>query len=105
MNEEKIIQRSIEVRLGVQKALLGLISAQFRAVYCGWSETGLSLYFIMDGPIQDHDNKDIQAIKARLESLFPGNSVDTQAMQVDYPQKRPIFENAHLVYLRKENKV
>lgn len=102
MNEATIVKRSIDVRLGVQKALLDSITANIRAIFCEWNDEAIKLRIIFDKKIRSNDETETEIVKARLLSFFPKNKVAVELLRVDYPIPRPNFNDSRLLYQRKE---
>ncbi len=104
MDDMENIKRSVDLRLGVQKALLGSITSNIRAIFFEWTLDVIMGYFIFDGPMQDQNRAELESIKLKLQSQFQGNEIELYTMRVDLPQKRPNMGQSVMVYYRKENR-
>lgn len=90
------------LRLSVQRALLGNLAPNIRAVVAKLSGKNIGLLFYFEGPVGDDDEELVSVIETEVIADFDENFiVDTTIQRLDYPQ--PINNtNGLLVYLRKE---
>lgn len=105
MDDKEKIKRSVDLRLRVQKALLGSITPNMRAIFCEWILNAIKVHLIFDGEIHEQDIEEVKLIKLKVQSLFPGNEIEVYTSRFDLPQNRPDMGDSFMVYCRKEAKV
>lgn len=90
------------LRLSVQRALLGNLAPNIRAVVAKLSGKNIGLFIYFDGQVGDDDDELVSVIETEVIADFDEDFiVDTTIQRLDFPQ--PINNtNGLLVYLRKE---
>ena len=104
MRDERLDQLlRAELLLSLQRALLGAVPASLRAVTCDWSETGIALRYVFDGPADPFDADAMLAVGAEVASDFrDAVALDEQIVRADHPAAlAPHFLRAW-AYMRKE---
>lgn len=92
---------SVYLRLSLQRALLGNVTPNIRAVIAELSGKNISLLFYFEGEVDDDDEL-ASVIETEIIADFDDDfTVDTTVQRLDYPQ-RIKNTNGLLVYLRKE---
>jgi len=90
------------VRLSLQRALLGNITSNIRAVAIELRIKNISLFFYFDGELDDEDKELVSVVETEVIADFDEDfAIEAIAVRLDYPQ--PIQNtNGFLVFLRKE---
>jgi hypothetical protein len=91
----------VYAKLSLQRALLGAVTPNLRAVYIDVDEKTkkLSISFFYDGEITDEFFNTASTAIAEVD--VPGYyELDEKIERLDFPEKLPI--RGHLVYLRQE---
>lgn len=89
------------LRLSVQRALLGNLAPNIRAVVAKLSGKNIGLFFYFDGQVGDDDEL-VSVIETEVIADFDEDFiVDTTIQRLDFPQQIK-NTNGLLVYLRKE---
>ena len=88
-------------RLSLQRALLGVVTPNLRAVYIDVDEKAKKLFisFFYDGEISD-ELFDITSTAIAEVDVPEYHELDDHIERLDFPKKIP--SRGHLVYLRKE---
>ncbi len=92
----------IKARLSLQRALLGEVSSNLRAVV--FSITGLiiTVRFYFDGPVSQEDEESASYVETEvLADYEPEYTVTAQCIRSDFPSS--INDDGLWVYLRREN--
>lgn len=99
---------SVYLRLSLQRALLGNVTPNIRAVIAELSGKNISLLFYFEGEgegegeVDDDDEELVSIIETEIIADFDDDfTVDTTVQRLDSPQ-RIKNTNGLLVYLRKE---
>jgi hypothetical protein len=91
----------IYARLSIQRALLGEVSAQTRAVIFSIKENCLDIRFYFAGPISEDDKESVSCVEAEILADYdPGVTVATHCIRQDPPNI--ISDDGIWVFLRKE---
>lgn len=102
LNEAKRAFNEQYLRLSLQRALLGNVTPNIRAVITELSGKNISLLFYFEGEVDDDDEELASVIETEIIADFDDDfTVDTIVQRLDYPQ-RIKNTNGLLVYLRKE---
>lgn len=90
-------------KLSIQRALLGNITHNIRAIVAELKRDDIQLFFYYDGQIKEDDEETASEIGAEVIADFSeGCNLDVNISRIDYPQ--PInHANGLCVYLRKES--
>lgn len=89
-------------KLSIQRALLGNITYNIRAIIAELGEDDIQLFFYYDGEIQEDDEENASEIGTEVIADFDdGYNIDVNVRRLDYP--KPIHHSDGIcVYLRKE---
>lgn len=88
-------------RLCAQRALLGNIINNIRAISALLDGDKITLKFFYDGIISEDDEENASIVKTEIiADLDDSSVVHTVVTRLDYPE--PIKSNGYLLYLRKE---
>jgi hypothetical protein len=89
--------------LSAQRALLGAVPANLRAVTAGWTGAQITLRFLFDGEISASDRESAQIVGTEVISDFPSPwTIEEEILRLDQPADLGAKALAHWVYLRKE---
>ena len=95
------MQRYETVRIAIQEALIGRVSAQLRKVRANFGQTNIHLDCYFDGEVYDADRESMASVETELAAAFPNNhSVTHTVHRIDYPQ--PIPKQAYCFFARRE---
>jgi len=98
----------VDLRLSLQRALLGEVGPNLRAVTCSWEEDCVKIRAIFDGPISDEDTESIGVAATEVVSDLPSEwngSFEEEIIRVDAPQTFRDHLLDHVVYMRRESEV
>ncbi|RTY52565.1 hypothetical protein EKL29_22720 [Pantoea sp. YU22] len=89
-------------KLSIQRALLGNVTNNMRAIMAELSENYIKLFFYYDGEVHEDDEEIVSEIEAEVMADFDEHcNFDVSIIRLDYPS--PIKNgNGFCVYLRKE---
>ncbi|WP_458718227.1 hypothetical protein [Pseudomonas gregormendelii] len=91
----------VMARLSIQKALLGEVSGNLRAVVFSVSELFLSVRFYFDGEIDDDDFESASCVETEvLADYKEGWTVTVKCFRLDASE--PIFDDGVWVFRRRE---
>lgn len=90
-------------KLSMQRALLGNVTSNIRAIIAELKLNDIQLFFYYDGKIQEDDEETASEIGTEVIADFSEEcNLDVNLSRIDYPQ--PInHANGLCVYLRKES--
>lgn len=92
-----------ELRLSLQRALVGAVPPSLRAVTCGWAGTEVQIRYIFDGPINPDEHEDMLCVGTEVIADFPSPwTIDEQAVRVDHPESLAPHLLRAWAYMRKE---
>ncbi len=92
-----------KVLLSIQRALLGEVTANLRAVACDWDEKRIVLRFIIDGPADDTLRDDLQAVGSEVIADFVSPmQIEEQIVRVDLPEDLKAHGLKAWAYMRRE---
>lgn len=80
------------VLLSLQRALLGAVPAQLRAVGCDWSDDEIAIHCYCNGPVAADTEELMQVVATEVAADFPDHSVRAACHRYDEPQ--PLSETA-----------
>jgi hypothetical protein len=90
--------------LSVQRALLGAVSPDLRAVTCDWEGVEIKLRFVFDGAIPERAVDEARIVGAEVAADFPAPWTVTEDIdRLDYPHDPRPGGLALWAYLRKES--
>ncbi|PWJ94657.1 MULTISPECIES: hypothetical protein [Mesorhizobium] len=90
--------------LSVQRALLGAVSPNLRAVICGWAGVEIKLRFVFDGEIAEENLDDVRIVGAEVAADFPAPwTTSEDVARLDYPHDIRPGALDLWAYLRKES--
>jgi hypothetical protein len=94
------IPRRTRILLSVQRALLGEVSANLRAVTAHDDELVLVVFYF-DGPISEEDAETVSVIHTEIiADFFPEVEVEVKCVRLDAPTR--IEDDGLRIYRRKE---
>jgi hypothetical protein len=88
--------------LSVQRALLGEMTANVRAVTCSAADSKIVLRWIVDGAISDGLREAASAIGTEVIADFANHHVSEELVRCDDPADIKLLFLDELAYLRKE---
>ena len=94
----------IAARLSIQRALLGEIFPQLRAVVFTIAEHDIDIRFYVDGLINETDAESASCVETEVIADYePEDTITTRCIRLDYPE--PINDDGIWVYQRRENSI
>lgn len=93
---------TVYLKLSLQRALLGNVTPNIRAVLAELEDKKISIVFYFDGAVSDGDEGLVSVVETEVMADYD-EKYDVEAIihRLDYPG--PIISaNGYLVYLRKE---
>lgn len=102
------LARVCQVRLQIQRALLGEIGPNMREILVGWGDDWIHFICIVDGPIQERDEESMSLVESLLYADYSvHHELSHEVVRVDFPKKAPYEEFIHhekltCVYQRRE---
>ncbi len=89
--------------LSIQRALLGAVSANLRAVSGEWTDTRIKLRFLYDGEVGAGDVDSAQVVGSEVIADFPSPwTIEEEILRLDFPADPRPHSLALWAYLRKE---
>jgi hypothetical protein len=89
--------------LSVQRALLGAVPHNLRAVTCDWEGTEIKLRFVFDGEIADESQETAWIVGTEVIADFPAPwTISEDIVRLDHPHGLRPGALALWAYLRKE---
>jgi hypothetical protein len=90
-------------KLSIQRALLGNVTENMRAIMAELSENNIKLFFYYDGEVHENDEETVSEIETEVIADFDEDcNFDVNIIRLDYPN--PIKKSSGFcVYLRKES--
>lgn len=100
---EKIDNLNNYVKLSVQRALLGNVTTNMRAIAVELNEFDISLLFYYDGKIKENDEETASEIETEvMADFYDYYNIDVNLIRLDYP--KPIKNSSGFyIYLREES--
>ncbi|MEP6564349.1 MAG: hypothetical protein ABJB10_04375 [Mesorhizobium sp.] len=90
--------------LSVQRALLGAVPQNLRAVTCGWEGTEIKLRFVFDGEIAEATWDDARIVGSEVVADFAAPwTISEDFVRLDYPNDMGPGALALWAYRRKED--
>lgn len=97
-------ETEICLRLSLQGALLGMITANIRSISVAWDSSCVTLYFIFDGKISEEDREEASCVETEVSvdymTIDENMPFQTQCLRIDAPNQ--IICPGVCVYKRKE---
>ena len=89
MNDREI-QRYETVRIAIQEALIGKVSARLRKLFAEFGQTNIHVDSYFDGEVSAEDRDSMACVEAELTAAFPNNHRITHTVhRLDYPELVP----------------
>ena len=88
--------------LSVQRALLGEVTVNIRAVTCSVDADEVVLRWIIDGAISEELEADLSVLGTEVISEFSDHHISEEFIRCDAPSDIKVLYLDHLAYLRKE---
>ena len=92
----------VRLLLANQRALIGEVTPNIRAVTAGIDESTITLRWIIDGEISDDLRMDLSAVGAEVVADFDTHQIDEECIRSDAPLPIDELFLDHVVYKRKE---
>lgn len=70
-------ERQVNLRLSVQRALLGRVSSAISAVSCGFNDNDIVLEFLVDPEFSDEDRERMEVVAAEVIADFADETITT----------------------------
>ena len=87
---DREIQRYETVRIAIQEALIGKVSARLRKLFAEFGQTNIHLDSYFDGEVSAEDRDSMACVEAELTAAFPNNHRITHTVhRLDYPELIP----------------
>jgi hypothetical protein len=94
-------ERSCQVLLSLQRALLGEVTPNLRAVLVRYDDSTVHFVAIFDGPISEDDREGISSVETEVMADFPSSHrITHEVVRMDAPAQIP--KDCAWAYLRKE---
>lgn len=91
--------------LSAQRALLGVVPASLRAVFCELDGTRILLRFVFDGEIDSDDRENMQVVGTEVASDFPAVTlIEEEILRADAPADLRPYALAACAYWRRERR-
>lgn len=101
--QQKNTQLVNRLQLSIQRALLGAITPNIRAIFFELIEKNIQIFFYYDGKIQDDDEENASVVTSEVIADFDDEfDLDLIIKQIDYPMD-VVHPNGICVYYRKES--
>ncbi|WP_330924930.1 hypothetical protein [Candidatus Sororendozoicomonas aggregata] len=92
---------TVLARLSIQRALLGEISSNLRAVVFSKNDRYIEVRFYFDGMISDEDKESASCVETEIIADYDVDDIIiAKCIRVDMP--KPIDDAGHWVYRRRE---
>ena len=92
----------VRLLLSIQRALLGHVTPNIRAVTAAVDESNITLRWIIDGAMADDLEDDLSAAGAEVGADFDSHQIAQEFLRCDAPRPMDEFHLEQLAYLRKE---
>lgn len=97
-----ILEKSIEVRLSLQRALLGQITPNIRFIILLFVQNEVKINFYFDGLIQDKDYERASCVETEVMADYDASTnISVECVRLDFPAVPDI--DGIWVYQRCEN--
>jgi hypothetical protein len=89
--------------LSVQRALLGVVPASLRAVFCELDGSRILLRFVFDGEIDPDDRENMQVVGTEVVADFPAVTlIEEEILRLDASADIGPYALAECAYRRRE---
>jgi len=102
MNVSEPLDLRARLLLSVQRALLGEVTANIRAVTCSVDANKIVLRWIVDGAISEELEDNLSVLGTEVISDFSDHHISEEFIRCDAPSDIKAFYLDYLAYLRKE---
>lgn len=92
----------VRLLLSIQRALLGEVTPNIRAVTATIDERIITLRWIIDGEIADDLESDLSAAGAEVGADFDSHQIAQEFLRCDAPRQMDEFQLEQVAYQRKE---
>ena len=92
----------VRLLLSIQRALLGEVTPNIRAVTAAIDDNTITLRWIIDGAIADDLESDLSKAGAEVGADFDSHQIAQEFLRCDGPLPMDEFQLEQLAYLRKE---
>jgi hypothetical protein len=101
-----MIETGATILLSVQRALLGAVPHNLRAVTCNWVGTEIKLRFVFDGEIDEENYESAGIVGTEVVADFPSPwTISEEIVRLDYPASLCAAALLLWAYRRKEDLV
>lgn len=98
----KLDNFNVHLKFSLQRALLGNVTPNVRAVIANLENKNINLYFYYDGVISDDDEETASVVETEVIADFDQDfSINKNLQRIDFPQEITGADGV-LVYLRDE---
>lgn len=91
-----------EITLAFQKALIGEITPNIRAIYIKLAGNTINTIFFYNNKITDEDQENMSNITTEVIANFNDYFIDEKAIRIDYPKLFSLGSEYVLIYKPKE---
>ena len=92
----------VRLLLSIQRALLGEVTPNIRAVTASIDEGTITLRWIIDGEITDDFRRDLSAVGAEIVADFESHQIAEEFLRCDAPRLIRDLYLDQIAYVRKE---
>jgi hypothetical protein len=101
-SHDSTLELRTEVLLTFQVALLGMVTANLRAVTVSWTATRIEGHLHFDGAIGEAEEEIASDVEAEIMASFPNHEISVTAQRCDPPQAPNLEGGEAWVYGRRE---
>ena len=101
----KVVDPSLrsKVLLSIQRALVGTITPNVRAIVCRWSESAIDIRAMFDDAPSSTELEIMSVAETEVMSDFPKSHVQLKCIQLQLPNKVTVDDDEVIVYGRREH--
>ena len=92
----------VRLLLSIQRALLGRVTPNIRAVTAAIDKSTITLRWLMDGEVTDDLEDDLSTVGAEVVADFESHQIAEEFLRCDAPRPMDDFQLEQLAYQRKE---
>ena len=100
--DDDLWQLRVRLLLSIQRALLGEVTSNIRAVTANIDSNAITLRWIIDGEISDRFRLDLSVVGAAVVADFAKHKIAEEFVRRDAPSAMDELFLDHLAYLRRE---